>query len=248
MLLKLKNLSERKLSADEIIQELRPKLQSIPGINAYMQNPPSIRVGGHFTKSTYQYTLQDTDQDELNSISLKLQNALSHAPGFADVTTDMDLSAPAANVDIDRDQAAAQGVSIQSIETALGAAFGGEQISTLYASDAEYWVMLELLPKYQNDPSSINLLYVSSSLGNGGSGAGSGSVNAGTGTATSTAAGTTRQQHAHDRAAECGDPCAHGHHAAGDQPSGPAAVGDHLLQPVAGLCIVRRGDRDRPGA
>ena len=67
------------------------------------------------------------------------------------------------NVDIDRDQAAAQGVSIQSIETALGASFGGEQVSTIYASDAEYWVMLELLPQYQNDSSAINLLYVSSS-------------------------------------------------------------------------------------
>ena len=98
---------------------------------------------------------------------LKLMGALSHAPGFADVTTDMDLTAPAANVDIDRDQAAAQGVSVQSIETALGASFGGEQISTLYASDAEYWVMLELLPQYQMDPSSINLLYISSSLGSG---------------------------------------------------------------------------------
>ncbi|HEX4027216.1 MAG TPA: efflux RND transporter permease subunit [Rhizomicrobium sp.] len=194
MLLKLTDLDKRKLSADEIIQELRPKLQSIPGINAYMQNPPSIRVGGHSSKSTYQYTLQDTDQDELDSTSLKLQNALSHAPGFADVTTDMDLSAPAANVDIDRDQAAAQGVSIQSIETALGAAFGGEQISTLYASDAEYWVMLELLPKYQQDPSSINLLYVSSSLGSGGTSASAGAVNSGTGTGgatTSTSANTT---------------------------------------------------------
>jgi HAE1 family hydrophobic/amphiphilic exporter-1 len=183
MLLKLKSLGQRKLSADEIIQELRPKLQSIPGINAYMQNPPSIRVGGHFTKSTYQYTLQDTDQEELDSTSVKLLNALSRAPGFADVTADMDLSAPTANVDIDRDQAASQGVSIQSIETALGAAFGGEQISTLYASDAEYWVMLELLPKYQQDPSSINLLYLSSSIGSGGAASGAGSINPGTGTA-----------------------------------------------------------------
>ncbi|HEX4271295.1 MAG TPA: efflux RND transporter permease subunit, partial [Rhizomicrobium sp.] len=182
MLLKLKDLGKRKLSADEIIQELRPKLQSIPGINAYMQNPPSIRVGGHSSKSTYQYTLQDTDQQELDSSATKLMAALSHAPGFADVTTDMDLSAPTANVDIDRDQAAAQGVSVQSIETALGASFGGEQISTLYASDAEYWVMLELLPQYQMDPSSINLLYVSSSLGSGGASSSAGSVSSGTGT------------------------------------------------------------------
>jgi len=163
MLLKLKSTRQRHLSADEIIQELRPKLQGVPGINAYMQNPPSIRVGGQLSKSAYQYTLQDTDQEELDSSALKLMGALSHTPGFADVTTDMDLNSPAVNVDIDRDRAAAQGVSVQSIETALGASFGGEQISTLYASDAEYWVMLELEPQYQRDPSSINLLYVSSS-------------------------------------------------------------------------------------
>jgi HAE1 family hydrophobic/amphiphilic exporter-1 len=187
MLLKLKDLDKRKLSADEIIQELRPKLQSIPGVNAYMQNPPSIRVGGQSSKSTYQYVLQDTNQQELDSTAIKLMGALSHAPGFADVTTDMDLTAPAANVDIDRDQAAAQGVSVQSIETALGASFGGEQISTLYASDAEYWVMLELLPQYQMDPSSINLLYVSSSLSNGSSSASAGTVNSGTGTGGATA-------------------------------------------------------------
>ena len=167
MLLKLKPLGSRHLSADEIIQELRPKLQSVPGINAYMQNPPTIRVGGQASKSSYQYTLQDTNQDELDSSALKLMNALSHARGFADVTTDMDLNSPAVNVDIDRDQAAAKGVSVQAIETALGASFGGEQISTLYASDAEYWVMLELEPQYQRDPSSINLLYLSSSNGGG---------------------------------------------------------------------------------
>jgi len=191
MLLKLKDLNKRKLSADEIIQELRPKLQSIAGVNAYMQNPPSIRVGGQQSKSTYQYVLQDTNQDELDSTATKLTAALSHAPGFADVTTDMDLTAPAANVDIDRDQAASEGVSVQSIETALGASFGGEQISTLYASDAEYWVMLELLPQYQMDPSSINLLYVSSSLSNGGSSGSSGVVSGGAGAASATTSSTT---------------------------------------------------------
>ena len=181
MLLKLKSLGSRDLSADEIIQELRPKLQSVPGINAYMQNPPSIRVGGQASKSAYQYTLQDTDQDELNATALKLLNLLSHARGFADVTADMDLNSPAVNVDIDRDQAASHGVSVQSIETALGASFGGEQVSTLYASDAEYWVMLELEPRYQKDPGALNLLYLSSSNidesgatgGIGGSGTGS---------------------------------------------------------------------------
>jgi len=179
MLLKLKNRDQRRLSADEIIQELRPKLQSVPGINAYMQNPPSIRVGGQLSKSAYQYTLQDTDQEELDASALKLLRVLSRTSGFADVTTDMDLNTPAVNVDIDRDRAAAQGVSVQSIETALGASFGGQQISTLYAADAEYWVMLELEPQYQRDPSSINLLYVSSSNTAGGATTATGAPNTG---------------------------------------------------------------------
>ncbi|HEX3755830.1 MAG TPA: efflux RND transporter permease subunit [Rhizomicrobium sp.] len=187
MLLKLKPRGDRELSADEIIQELRPKLATVPGINAYMQNPPAIRVGGHSSKSTYQYTLQDTNQDELDASALKLLGILQHTRGFADVTTDMDLNTPAVNVDIDRDQAAAQGVSVQSIETALGASFGGEQVSTIYASDAEYWVMLELLPQYQNDASAINLLYVSSSNSGGTGSSATGSNNAGTGTAASAA-------------------------------------------------------------
>jgi HAE1 family hydrophobic/amphiphilic exporter-1 len=182
MLLRLKDRSERSLSADEIIQELRPKLQSVPGINAYMQNPPSIRVGGHSSKSSYQYTLQDTNQDELDSSALKLMNVLTHVRGFADVTTDMDLTSPAVNVDINRDEAASHGVSVQSIETALGASFGGEQISTLYASDAEYWVMLELEPQYQNDSSAINLLYVSSSNTAGGATTATGAPSTGGGT------------------------------------------------------------------
>ncbi len=249
MLLKLKPRGDRDLSADEIIQELRPKLQAVPGINAYMQNPPSIRVGGMQSKSAYQYVLQDTNQEEMDSSALRLMKALSHAPGFADVTTDMDLNSPAVNVDIDRDRAAAQGVSVQSIETALGASFGGEQISTLYASDAEYWVMLELEPQYQNDASAINLLYVSSSNTAGGATTATGApVSGGSGTSTAPPPMRQRQRHAHHRAAECRHQCAHGHHAAQHQPSGPAAVGDGILQPAAGLCAVGCGDIDRPGA
>ncbi|HLY06904.1 MAG TPA: efflux RND transporter permease subunit [Rhizomicrobium sp.] len=161
----LKPRSERALSADEIIQELRPKLTGIPGVNVYMQNPPSIRIGGQTTKSQYQYTLQDLDQQELQTYALKLSSALSQQPGFQAVTTDLDLSAPAVNVAIDRDRAAALGVSPAQIETALGAAFGGEQISTIYTPIDQYWVMLELLPQYQYDPSDLSRLYVLASDG-----------------------------------------------------------------------------------
>ena len=191
MLLKLKPTSDRSLSADEIIQELRPKLARVSGVNAYMQNPPAIRVGGQQSKSTYQYTLQDTDQTELRQDATRLMGALSHAPGFADVTSDMNFNSPSINVDIDRDQAASHGVSISSIESALGASFGGEQVSTIYASDAEYWVMLELLPQYQTDITDIGQLYISAN-GAGGSTGSSGGINPnGATSSSSSAAGST---------------------------------------------------------
>ena len=93
---------QRKLSADEIIQELRPKLAQIPGINVFLQNPPVIRVGGNFTKSQYQYTLQSLDLHQLYSTAGKLMDALAKTPGFQDVTSDMDLAGPTVNVAIDR--------------------------------------------------------------------------------------------------------------------------------------------------
>ncbi len=167
MLFRLKPSNERSLNADQIIQELRPKLGRVMGVNAFMQNPPVIRVGGAQSKSLYQYVLQSTSIDELQTNANKLLNVLQHVPGFADVTSDMDFTSPSVEVKIDRDQAASHGVSVSSIETALGASFGGEQISTIYASDAEYWVMLELLPQYQNDINNIGQLYISSSIGGG---------------------------------------------------------------------------------
>ncbi|HKD46871.1 MAG TPA: efflux RND transporter permease subunit, partial [Rhizomicrobium sp.] len=172
MLFKLKPRSERNLSADQIIQELRPKLAQVMGVGAFMQNPPVIRVGGGSSKSLYQYVLQSTNMDELKQNATRLTDYLQHDPALADVTNDMDFTSPSVEVKIDRDQAAIHGVTISSIETALGAAFGGEQISTIYASDAEYWVMLELTPQYQHDINDLGLLYISSSGVNGSSGSG----------------------------------------------------------------------------
>ncbi len=161
----LKPRSERSLSADEVITELRPKLQVVPGINVYMQNPPSIRIGGQLTKAQYQYTLQDLNEQELYAGATRLQAALAKMPVFVDVTTDLDLAAPAVNVQIDRDRAAALGVTPAQIETALGAAFGGEQISTIYGASNQYWVMLELLPQYQYHPSDLTRLYITAADG-----------------------------------------------------------------------------------
>ena len=161
----LKPLSERSLSADQVIQELEPKLTGIPGISVYLQNPPAIRLGGTLSKSTYQYTLQDIDQNELHASALKLVSALSQEPGFKDVTSDLDLSAPSVNVQIDRDRAASLGVTPAQIESALGSAFGGQQISTIYTDIDQYWVMLELLPQYQYSPTDLSRLYIAASDG-----------------------------------------------------------------------------------
>ena len=161
----LKPIRERSLSADQVIQELRPKLSVVPGINVYMQNPPSIRLGGSLSKSTYQYTMQDLDQGELHASSLRLMNALQKTQGFQDVTSDLDLSAPAANVQIDRDRAAALNVTPSQIETALGYAFGGEQVSTIYTDIDQYWVMLELLPQDQFNSADLSRLYITAADG-----------------------------------------------------------------------------------
>jgi HAE1 family hydrophobic/amphiphilic exporter-1 len=160
MLFKLKPRADRSLSADQIIQELRPKLAGIPGLKLYMQNPPAIPIGGIQSKSQYQYTLQDLDQNELQAYAVQLQAALSNTKGFLDVASDLDVSAPAVNVDINRDAAAAFGVTPATIETALGAAFGGQQISTIYGTSNQYWVMLELLPQYQQQALDLSRLYV----------------------------------------------------------------------------------------
>jgi len=162
--LRLKPRSERKF-ADDMIQDLRKKTGGIPGLNVFFRNPPSINIGGQRTNSQYQYSLQDLDQGELQDVTRKLTAALRAEPVFQDVDNDMRLTTPTVAVDIDRDRAASLGVMPEAIETALGAAFGGQQISQIYGSSDQYQVILELLPQYQTDASALSRLYVSASNG-----------------------------------------------------------------------------------
>jgi HAE1 family hydrophobic/amphiphilic exporter-1 len=163
--LRLKPRSERKMSADEIIQSLRPKLAQIPGINVYLQNPPLIRVGGSFSKGLYQFTLQGTDASELYHWTPILQSKMAELPGFQDVTSDLLLADPQVTVEIDRDKANALGISAEQIETALNTAYGQTQISTIYTDIDQYWVMMELAPEFQRDPSALSQLYIRSATG-----------------------------------------------------------------------------------
>jgi HAE1 family hydrophobic/amphiphilic exporter-1 len=163
MAIVLKPRSERSLNADEEIRKLRPKVSHIPGINVFITNPPSLRLGGRFGRSNYQYTLQGLDLGELKEVSDNLMAAMKKNPAFVDVNSDLDAAMPSVQVSIDRDRAAALGVTPQQIESALGSAFGGGQISQINASSDQYEVILELLPQYQRDPSALSRLYITAS-------------------------------------------------------------------------------------
>jgi HAE1 family hydrophobic/amphiphilic exporter-1 len=153
-------------SIDELIEEFREKFATVTGINAYMQNLPPIQVGGQLTKSQYQLALQSPDTAELYRDSMMFMKEMAKLPGLQDVTTDLLIANPQVNVNIDRDKASALGVSAQQIEDALYTAYGQRQISTIYAPNDEYWVVMELEDKYQADPAALSLLYVHSTSGN----------------------------------------------------------------------------------
>ena len=157
--------AKRTLSVDGVIQELRPKLATVPGIRVYLQNPPPIRIGGQLTKSQYQYTLQGADTGELYRLAPLLEAKMRTLPGFLDVNTDLQIKNPHVTLEIQRDKAAALGVTAAQIENALFTAYGDRQISTIYAPNNEYKVIMQLLPVYQADPGALSLLYVRSRSG-----------------------------------------------------------------------------------
>jgi HAE1 family hydrophobic/amphiphilic exporter-1 len=155
----------RTLSPDELIQELRPKLSSVPGIKVSLQNPPPIRLGGQISSGAYQYTLQDTDLEELYAWTDKLLARIRKLPGFVDVNSNLNNKSPVMALDVDRDKLAALGLDFGQVEDALQSAFGARQISTIYGSTNQYQVILELAPEFQGDPNILARLHVRSSAG-----------------------------------------------------------------------------------
>jgi hydrophobic/amphiphilic exporter-1 (mainly G- bacteria), HAE1 family len=156
--------SERQ-HVDEVIQELRKKFAAVPGISAFVQNPPTIRIGGFLTKSLYQFTLQGPDLQELYHWAPLIKDRMATLDGFQDVTTDLLISSPQVVLNIDRDRAHALGVTVDQIENALYDAYGQRQVSTIYAPVNQYWVIMELMPEFQRDPAALSQLYIRSSRG-----------------------------------------------------------------------------------
>jgi HAE1 family hydrophobic/amphiphilic exporter-1 len=163
--MKLKPHPERMLTTDQVISQLRPQLFSVPGIIAFMENPPPITIGGQLTRGLYQFTLMSPDTGELYAQSQRFTQQVAGLPGLVDVNTDLQMANPQANVIIDRNHAATLGVTPAAIEQALSIAFGNNYISMIYAPEDEYWVVAELLPKYQRSPIDLSQLYIHSSNG-----------------------------------------------------------------------------------
>jgi len=160
----LKPRSERP-SADDIVNELRPKLSGIPGLNVFMQVPPAIQIGGRSAKSQYQFTLQSPDIESLDSAAKRLEARMRTISQIQDVTSDLQIANPQVVVSIDRDRASSLGVNAQQIETALYDAYGSRQISTIYTPNNQYSVVMELLPQFQQDVNALRMLYVRSDRG-----------------------------------------------------------------------------------
>jgi len=156
----LKPLNERTLSADQVIEELRPKLARVPGVRVVLQNPPAIRIGGMRSPAGYQFSLQDPDTEELYRVAPGFEAALRNVPGLTDVNSDLQIRNPELNVQLDREQIAALGLTVDQVESALSSAYGSRQISQIFAPNDEYQVIMQVAPQYQQDPAALSMLYV----------------------------------------------------------------------------------------
>jgi hydrophobic/amphiphilic exporter-1 (mainly G- bacteria), HAE1 family len=166
LFMRLKPRGERKLTPEQIIEELRPKLDAVPGIKTYLSNQPLVRIGGYQSRGLYQFTLQSPDLKALYKSAADFERQLGTVPGLTDVNSDLQISSPMLNVEIDRDHASSMGVTEDQIENALYDAYGQRQVSTIYTPVDSYWVIMEMKPEFQRDPKALGLLYVRSSSGN----------------------------------------------------------------------------------
>jgi len=166
LVVRLKPRAQRKQLVENIIADLRPKLDNLPGMRVYLQNPPTVRIGGQVTKSLYQFSLQSADKTQLYATAAKLERLITAVPGVEDVTSNVAINSPQINVNIDRDKAAAMQVNANQIENAFYDAYGPRWVSTIYGASNQYKVLLELKPEFQADPRALSLLYFKADNGN----------------------------------------------------------------------------------
>ena len=156
---RLKPRSERP-SAETIIAQLRPQFAAIPGIRAFPQIPPLIRIGARSARSPYQFSLAGTDLAELYAIAPKVEAKVRSLPEVTDVASDLQITSPQVFVKVNRDKASAVGLTATQIESALYDAYGSRQVSSIFTPTNQYFVIMEVAPKYQGDPNALGMLYL----------------------------------------------------------------------------------------
>jgi hydrophobic/amphiphilic exporter-1 (mainly G- bacteria), HAE1 family len=154
----------RTASADEVIARLRPQVAKLQGINLFMQAPQDVNVGGRLSRTQYQYTVTDTDLDELNTWAPRLLERLRRVPELTDVASDQQNAAGAATLTIDRARASSFGISPALIDATLYDAIGQRQVAQYFTQTNSYHVVLEVSPKLQEDPALFDKLYITSPL------------------------------------------------------------------------------------
>jgi len=157
----LKPYDERDATAEQIIQRLRKRMAGIEGAKFFMQVPQNITVGGRLSRTQYQYTLTDTNNEELNHWAPILEAEMRKLPELQDVASDQQIAAAHLAIDIDRDVAYRLGLSAALIDQTLYDAFGQRQVATIYTATNQYKVILEVQPQFQHDPNLLSAIYVS---------------------------------------------------------------------------------------
>jgi len=161
----LKPWGVRKQTADQVINELRPKLARVPGITLFLQNVQDVRLGGRSSRTQYQYTIVDANLDELNEWAPRVLARLRTLPELRDVNTDQQTQGLKLNVEVDRDSAARLGITPQLVDDTLYDAFGQRQVATIYTQLNQYRVVLEVKPEFQASPAALQKLYLRADSG-----------------------------------------------------------------------------------
>ena len=152
-------------SADDMVRELTRRLNGIPGMQVFVQNPPSIRIGGRGSRTLYQYTLQGHDVATLYAGAQRMQAAMRGLQMLTDITSDLENRNPVVNVNIIRDRAAMLGITPLAVQRAMASAYSEQQASTIYTATNNYWVVLQIRPEDQADMSALQKLYITSATG-----------------------------------------------------------------------------------
>ena len=159
MFVRLKPRNQRAPAA-QIVEEMRHELAVIPGLRAFPQLLPPIRLGGSLTKALYQFTLFGTDLKELYRGAQLMEEKIRLIPGLQDVNTDLQISSPQLRVEINRERASSLGITPQQIEDALYSAYGSRQVSTIYTPMNQYFVIMEMAPEFQLNSDALSLIYL----------------------------------------------------------------------------------------